>query len=107
MGSSSFALTAVSFLRTAFSTARTQEPSSIRLLFGAVILTMLAPVWVQTVRLAVTGAWIPMDGQAIAYAGLMSGLVTALLAYARGQESKDMQNQQQPPASATQSSLQS
>ena len=79
----------MSFFRTAFSTARTKEPSSIRLLFGAVILTMCAPVWVQTVRLAITGLWIPMDGQSIAYAGILSGLVTGLLAWARAQESKD------------------
>ena len=79
----------MSFFRTAFSTYRTQEPSGIRILFGFVIVTMCSPVWVQTVRLAVTGAWVPMDGQSIAYAGIMSGLVTALLAYARSQESKD------------------
>jgi uncharacterized membrane protein YidH (DUF202 family) len=89
----------VSFLRTAFSTTGSKEPSSIRLLFGAVIITMLAPVWVQTIRLAATGDWIPMDGQAIAYAGIMSGMVTALLAYARAQESKEMQQQQQPASS--------
>ena len=86
----------MSFFRTAFSTARTQEPSSIRLLFGVVIVSMCAPVWVQTVRLAITGAWVAMDGQAIAYAGLMSGLVTALLAYARAQESKDAASLQSP-----------
>ena len=91
---------AMSFLRTAFSTAGAKEPSSIRLLFGAVIITMLAPVWVQTIRLAVNGIWIPMDGQAIAYAGIMSGMVTALLAYARAQESKELQQQQPAAASA-------
>ena len=86
------------YLATAFSTSGTKEPSSIRLLFGAVILSMVAPVWVQTARLAVTGKWIPMDGQAIAYAGIMSGLVTALLAYARAQESKDAATLQTPAA---------
>ena len=80
----------MSFFRTAFSTAGSKEPSSIRLLFGFVVVTMCAPVWVQTIRLAVTGLWVPMDGQAIAYATIIAGIVTGLLAYARTLESRDL-----------------
>ena len=40
-----------------------------------------------------------MDGQSIAYAGIMSGMVTALLAYARAQESKELQQQPSSPSS--------
>ena len=86
----------MSFLRTAFSTAGSKEPSSIRLLFGVVIITMCSPVWVQTMRLAWDGKWIPMDAQAIAYAGIMSTIVTALLAFARAQEAKELSVQSQP-----------
>gem|GEM_PF-2199555 len=89
----------MSFFRTAFSTAGSKEPSSIRLLFGVVIITMCAPVWVQTLRLLFLGVWIAMDGQSIAYAGIMSGMVTALLAYARAQESKELQQQPSAPSS--------
>jgi len=87
----------MSFFRTAFSTTGFKEPSSIRLLFGVVILTMCSPVWVQTLRLLCTGVWVAMDGQAIAYAGILSGLLTALLAWARAQESKDLAAQSQAP----------
>ena len=87
----------MSFFRTAFSTTRFKEPSSIRLLFGVVIITMCAPVWVQAIRLLCTGVWVAMDVQAIAYAGILSGLLTALLAWARAQESKDLAAQSQPP----------
>jgi hypothetical protein len=86
----------MSFFRTAFSTAGSKEPSSIRLLFGVVIITMCSPVWVQTIRLAWDGEWIPMDAQAIAYAGIMSTIVTALLAFARAQETKELSVQSQP-----------
>lgn len=78
------------FLKTAFSTVGSKEPSSVRLLFGLVVITMCAPVWVQTTRFAISGIWVPMDAQAIAYGSLMATLVGSLLAYSRFLESKEM-----------------
>lgn len=84
------------FFRQAFSTVGSKEPSSVRILFGIVILTMCAPVWVQTLRFAWSGEWVALDAQAIAYASILSALVGSLLAFARFLESREIEKNERP-----------